>query len=172
MSATETQAKATAHTEKPLSTLILLPVLLKVFPSFLVLISCPSANPRVQGADSILGTSPTRPPRANSSFLQGFPCGGRFYPDKPTPRPAGGISFVDLSTPTEADRAISELNGQSILDRKVSIQLARKPEDHAEGATSGVRVNMTSTVNTLAAAAAAVGLGLGEAVLLDVQAVL
>jgi len=35
-----------------------------------------------------------------------------------------------------------------------------------------VRVNMTSTVNTLAPAAAAVGLGLGEAVLLDVQAVL
>jgi len=43
---------------------------------------------------------------------------------------------VDLSTPTEAERAINELNGLSILERKVSIQLARKPEPH-EGATSG-----------------------------------
>jgi hypothetical protein len=44
---------------------------------------------------------------------------------------------VDLSTPTEAERAISELNGKAILERKVSIQLARKPEAHAEGAGSG-----------------------------------
>jgi RNA recognition motif-containing protein len=48
-----------------------------------------------------------------------------------------GYAFVDLSTPTEADRAINDLNGQSILERKVSIQLARKPEAHAEGANSG-----------------------------------
>lgn len=48
-----------------------------------------------------------------------------------------GYAFVDLSTPTEAERAITELNGQSILERKVSIQQARKPEPHAEGANSG-----------------------------------
>ncbi|KAF2084087.1 RNA-binding domain-containing protein [Saccharata proteae CBS 121410] len=53
-----------------------------------------------------------------------------------TTRPVG-YAFVDLSTPTEAERAIVELNGKAILDRKVSIQLARKPEAHAEGATSG-----------------------------------
>lgn len=53
-----------------------------------------------------------------------------------TSRPVG-YAFVALSTPTEADRAIAELNGKSILERKVSIQLARTPEAHAEGSGSG-----------------------------------
>lgn len=44
-----------------------------------------------------------------------------------TDRPVG-YAFVDLSTPTEADRAIEELSGKEILERKVSVQLARKPE--------------------------------------------
>ena len=44
-----------------------------------------------------------------------------------TERPVG-YAFVDLSTPTEADRAIAELSGKEILERKVSVQLARKPE--------------------------------------------
>ena len=45
-----------------------------------------------------------------------------------TTRPVG-YAFVDLSTPTEAERAIAELNGKTILDRKVSVQLARKPDE-------------------------------------------
>ncbi|KIV99400.1 uncharacterized protein PV09_08943 [Verruconis gallopava] len=49
-----------------------------------------------------------------------------------TTRPVG-YAFVDLSTPSEAERAINELNGKNILDRKVSIQLARKPEATPEG---------------------------------------
>lgn len=49
-----------------------------------------------------------------------------------TTRPVG-YAFVDVSTPTEAERAISELNGKTILDRKVSVQLARKPEPAQEG---------------------------------------
>lgn len=53
-----------------------------------------------------------------------------------TTRPVG-YAFVDLSTPSEAERAIASLNSQNILDRKVSIQLARKPEASAEGAASG-----------------------------------
>lgn len=48
-----------------------------------------------------------------------------------TTRPVG-YAFVDVSTSSEADRAIQELNGKSILDRKVSVQLARKPEPAAE----------------------------------------
>ena len=48
-----------------------------------------------------------------------------------TDRPVG-YAFVDLSTPTEAERAITELSGKEILDRKVSVQLARKPEPNAE----------------------------------------
>ncbi len=54
-----------------------------------------------------------------------------------TTRPVG-YAFVDLSTPSEAERAISELSGKEILDRKVSVQLARKPEPAGErGETSG-----------------------------------
>ncbi|EME45270.1 hypothetical protein DOTSEDRAFT_71093 [Dothistroma septosporum NZE10] len=44
-----------------------------------------------------------------------------------TTRPVG-YAFVDVSTPSEAERAINDLNGKTILDRKVSVQLARKPE--------------------------------------------
>ncbi|KAG6004708.1 hypothetical protein E4U54_000493 [Claviceps lovelessii] len=53
-----------------------------------------------------------------------------------TDRPVG-YAFVDLSTPTEAERAIAELSGKEILERKVSVQLARKPESAAEK-TEGV----------------------------------
>lgn len=51
---------------------------------------------------------------------------------------------MDLSTPSEAERAISELSGKEILERKVSVQLARKPEpagDKGEGATSGAEAS-------------------------------
>lgn len=50
-----------------------------------------------------------------------------------TTRPVG-YAFVDVSAPSEAERAIQELNGKTILDRKVSVQLARKPEPAQEGA--------------------------------------
>ncbi|EMC99132.1 hypothetical protein BAUCODRAFT_31440 [Baudoinia panamericana UAMH 10762] len=55
-----------------------------------------------------------------------------------TTRPVG-YAFVDVSTPSEAERAINELNGKTILDRKVSVQLARKPEPAGttEGADGG-----------------------------------
>lgn len=56
-----------------------------------------------------------------------------------TTRPVG-YAFVDLSTSTEAQRAMSELSGKEILSRKVSVQLARKPEtaaERAEAAHSG-----------------------------------
>ena len=48
-----------------------------------------------------------------------------------TDRPVG-YAFVDLSTPSEAERAIAELSGKEILERKVSVQLARKPEQNTE----------------------------------------
>jgi RNA recognition motif-containing protein len=48
-----------------------------------------------------------------------------------TDRPVG-YAFVDLSTPSEAQRAIDELSGKEILERKVSVQLARKPEQAGE----------------------------------------
>ena len=48
-----------------------------------------------------------------------------------------GYAFVDVSTPSEAERAIEQLNGKTIMDRKVSVQLARKPEPAAEAAETG-----------------------------------
>ncbi|TKA81943.1 hypothetical protein B0A55_01931 [Friedmanniomyces simplex] len=53
-----------------------------------------------------------------------------------TTRPVG-YAFVDVSTPSEAERAINELNGKTILDRKVSVQLARKPEPAGAAAEGG-----------------------------------
>lgn len=50
-----------------------------------------------------------------------------------TTRPVG-YAFVDVSTSTEAERAITELKGKTILDRGISIQLARTPQ---EGKTNG-----------------------------------
>ena len=51
-----------------------------------------------------------------------------------------GYAFVDLSTADEAQKAIGELSGKEVLERKVSVQLARKPEtaaEKAEAAASG-----------------------------------
>ena len=47
-----------------------------------------------------------------------------------TNRPVG-YAFVDLKTSEEAEKAISSLSGQEILERKVSVQLARKPDQSA-----------------------------------------
>ena len=44
---------------------------------------------------------------------------------------------MDVSTPSEAERAIQDLNGKTIMDRKVSVQLARKPEPAAAATTEG-----------------------------------
>ncbi|KAK4541360.1 hypothetical protein LTR36_008118 [Oleoguttula mirabilis] len=54
-----------------------------------------------------------------------------------TTRPVG-YAFVDVSTASEAERAINDLNGKSIMDRKVSVQLARKPEAAGAEGTEGV----------------------------------
>ena len=56
-----------------------------------------------------------------------------------TNRPVG-YAFVDLATAHEAQDAIQQLSGKEILERKVSVQTARKPEPAAEakeGAVSG-----------------------------------
>ncbi|KAH6856430.1 hypothetical protein B0I37DRAFT_75595 [Chaetomium sp. MPI-CAGE-AT-0009] len=69
-------------------------------------------------------------------FFKGYLVESVSIPKNPrTDRPVG-YAFVDLSTPTEAERAIAELSGKEILERKVSVQLARKPEtsEKAEGA--------------------------------------
>ncbi|EKD16769.1 uncharacterized protein L3040_006270 [Drepanopeziza brunnea f. sp. 'multigermtubi'] len=74
------------------------------------------------------------------AFFSGYLIESTSIPKNPrTERPVG-YAFVDLSTPSEAERAIAELSGKEILERKVSVQLARKPESNAEkaeGAASG-----------------------------------
>ena len=47
-----------------------------------------------------------------------------------TARPVG-YAFVDLATATEAQRAIAELSGKELTNRKVSVQLAQKPKTAA-----------------------------------------
>lgn len=49
-----------------------------------------------------------------------------------TNRPVG-YAFVDLATEQEAQAAIAALTGKDILERRVSVQIARKPEPAAEG---------------------------------------
>ena len=61
-------------------------------------------------------------------------------PTNPRTTRAVGYAFVDLGTATEAQRAIQELSGKEILERKVSVQLAKSPQtaaEKAEAATSG-----------------------------------
>lgn len=53
-----------------------------------------------------------------------------------TTRPVG-YAFVDVSTAEEAQKAITELAGKFILERKVSVQLARKPETAAASGAEG-----------------------------------
>ncbi|AEO66687.1 246a1f97-4788-4964-ad93-84d3863ca161 [Thermothielavioides terrestris] len=79
-------------------------------------------------------------------FFKGYLVESVSIPKNPrTDRPVG-YAFVDVSTPSEAERAIAELSGKEILERKVSVQLARKPESNekteganAEGGAEGAR---------------------------------
>lgn len=48
-------------------------------------------------------------------------------PTNPRTGRAVGYAFVDLHTKEEAEKAIQQLSGQEVLERKVSVQLARKP---------------------------------------------
>ncbi|KAG7009554.1 ADP-ribosylation factor GTpase-activating protein GCS1 [Physcia stellaris] len=73
-------------------------------------------------------------------FFTGYSIESTSIPTNPrTTRPVG-YAFVDLSTADEAQKAIGELSGKEVLERKVSVQLARKPEtaaEKAEAAASG-----------------------------------
>jgi len=73
-------------------------------------------------------------------FFKGFLVESTSIPTNPRTNRPVGYAFVDLSTAMEAQRAITELSGKEILSRKVSVQLARKPEtaaEKAENAASG-----------------------------------
>ncbi len=61
-----------------------------------------------------------------------------------TNRPVG-YAFVDLKSSSEADKAIADLSGKDILERKVSVQLARKPEESAKKAEGAEGEKRTSS---------------------------
>ncbi|RAL14423.1 RNA recognition motif domain-containing protein [Aspergillus homomorphus CBS 101889] len=73
-------------------------------------------------------------------FFQNYKIESVSIPVNPRTNRPVGYAFVDLATAHEATAAIEELSGKEILQRKVSVQLARKPEPaeaKAEGAISG-----------------------------------
>ncbi|RAK73371.1 RNA recognition motif domain-containing protein [Aspergillus fijiensis CBS 313.89] len=73
-------------------------------------------------------------------FFQNYKIESVSIPVNPRTNRPVGYAFVDLATAHEATAAIEELSGKEILQRKVSVQLARKPEPaeaKAEGAASG-----------------------------------
>lgn len=59
-----------------------------------------------------------------------------------TGRPVG-YAFVDLTTAEDTEKAISDLSGKEILERKVSVQVARKP-DSAEAIAAAATAEPTS----------------------------
>jgi RNA recognition motif-containing protein len=67
-------------------------------------------------------------------FFHGFSIESTSIPTNPRTGRAVGYAFVDLTTKEEADRAIEELSGKEVQERKVSVQLARKPGSYGKGA--------------------------------------
>lgn len=61
-----------------------------------------------------------------------------------TQRPVG-YAFVDLKKAEDAQKAIDNLSGKDILERKVSVQLARKPEAEAPKTEEGTAQRKRST---------------------------
>jgi len=71
-------------------------------------------------------------------FFNGFSIESTSIPTNPRTNRAVGYAFVDLTTKEEADLAIAELSGKEVLERKVSVQLARKPGSSGNGAKKEV----------------------------------
>jgi RNA recognition motif-containing protein len=72
-------------------------------------------------------------------FFNGYTIESVAIPVNPRTNRPVGYAFVDLATAHEAQDAIQQLSGKEILERKVSVQVARKPEpaEAKEGAVSG-----------------------------------
>ncbi|KAJ5752101.1 hypothetical protein N7520_009018 [Penicillium odoratum] len=72
-------------------------------------------------------------------FFKAYTIESTSIPVNPRTNRPVGYAFVDLATASDATAAIESLSGKEILARKVSVQLARKPEaaEAKEGAASG-----------------------------------
>ncbi|KAK5072302.1 hypothetical protein LTR70_010480 [Exophiala xenobiotica] len=62
-------------------------------------------------------------------FFAGYDVESTSIPVNPRTNRPVGYAFVDLQKAEDADKAIENLSGTDILDRKVSVQLARKPDE-------------------------------------------
>ncbi|KAK6336139.1 hypothetical protein TWF696_001706 [Orbilia brochopaga] len=60
-------------------------------------------------------------------FFKGYNIESVSIPVNPRTNRAVGYAFVDVAQKEEADKAITDLSGKEILERKVSVQVARKP---------------------------------------------
>ncbi|RPA83290.1 RNA-binding domain-containing protein [Ascobolus immersus RN42] len=75
-------------------------------------------------------------------FFKGYKIESISIPNNPRSGRAVGYAFVDLVDKEDAERAMKELSGKELVERNVSVQLARKPttkstEGSEEGAASG-----------------------------------
>jgi RNA recognition motif-containing protein len=48
-----------------------------------------------------------------------------------------GFAFVEMATPEDAQKAISQLNGQTLHDRTIRVDLARPREERGPGGGGG-----------------------------------
>lgn len=71
------------------------------------------------------------------TFFQNFSIESVSIPTKPHTNRAVGYAFVDLKSKDDAERAIAELSGHELLERKVSVQAARKPGTQTTGTKDG-----------------------------------
>ncbi|EAS30604.3 glycine-rich protein [Coccidioides immitis RS] len=70
-------------------------------------------------------------------FFKGYNVESVSIPVNPRTNRPVGYAFVDLATAQEAQAAIAALTGKDILERRVSVQIARKPEPAEGKAESG-----------------------------------
>lgn len=61
------------------------------------------------------------------AFFSGFDIESCSIPTNPRSGRPVGYAFVDLKTKEEAERAIADLSGKEVSERKVSVQVAKKP---------------------------------------------
>ncbi|KKA29518.1 hypothetical protein TD95_001576 [Thielaviopsis punctulata] len=66
---------------------------------------------------------------ALKEFFKGFDVKSVSIPKNPHTNKSVGYAFVDVATTEEAQRAIAELDREQILERKVSVQIARPPQE-------------------------------------------
>ncbi|KAK5104384.1 hypothetical protein LTS08_002272 [Lithohypha guttulata] len=70
-------------------------------------------------------------------FFSGYDVESTSIPVNPRTNRPVGYAFVDLKQADDAQKAIENLSGKEILERKVSVQLARKPDAEAPKTEDG-----------------------------------